>query len=62
MTVPVPPLAVAVVPELVTVAGTVGLVVDALIGLTACAVGVTALDGTEAGLGPMTLVAMTVKV
>jgi len=62
VTVPVPVLPVTVVPLLVAVAGMVGSVVDALTGLIAAAVGVTALDEREATLVPAEFVAFAVNV
>jgi hypothetical protein len=62
VTVPVPVLPVAVVPLLVTIAGTFASEVVALIGLIAAAVGVTALDGREATLVPAEFVAFAVNV
>jgi hypothetical protein len=62
VTVPVPELAVAVVPLLLTFAGFAGSLVVALTGLTAAAVGVTAFDATDAALVPLLLVAATVNV
>jgi hypothetical protein len=62
VTVPVPELAVAVVPLLVTVAGVAGSALVALIGLTAAAVGVTAFEATDAALVPVPFVAATVNV